>query len=117
MSRLVFDISNKTELIRIASTNAWNDAYNKAFQYSGLAGATLSRALSITVPKQPEYVTQVYNDLVTSAKEIAVGNFGLSAVIEVDFLINNWYFIILITIDIWLKSLIIKLSIVKNIQI
>lgn len=37
VTRLAFDISNKTDLIRVASINAWNDAYNKAYQYASLA--------------------------------------------------------------------------------
>lgn len=85
----MFDISNKTELIKQASTGAWNDAYSKAFQYASLAGATLGRALNIRVPSQPEYVTQIYNDLVTSSNDVSVGNFGVSAIVEVDFLVNG----------------------------
>lgn len=89
VTRLVFDISNKTDILRIASTNAWNDAYNKAYQYANLSSATLGRAFAIRIPNQPSYVTQVYNDLVTSSNEISVGNFGVSANVEVDFLINS----------------------------
>lgn len=89
VTRLVYDISNKTSLIGLASTNAWNNAYNKAYQYANLAASSLGRAFAIRVPSQPAYVTQVYNDLVTSSNDIAVGNYVLAASVEVDFLIGN----------------------------
>ena len=57
---LTFDISDKSSLITQASTNAWNDAYSKAQQYSQLAGVTLGDVLAIRVllPANPNQVPE-----------------------------------------------------------